>query len=252
LSPRPFCGWHQQNIDRSENLLVLHNAQVTFVDGLVDIALPHTTSDEFYKTVKNCAPGWLTRAGYLFHCVCNSSLILHVYFLFETGWFECDDCSARLRYSPPSRPFSCSRVDPTSVLLLINGFGHTSVYHGVLDDYFSWWAHLSSLVGCDRLFNGDAAAAFNAGSSTGASHSRSAHSFRHAPLCNVSAVSLNELEQRSIYTLLDQLLFGAPLVSTNAMALRQPTASTGASCYSRVLIGSPRAMEPHGSDVCKL
>jgi hypothetical protein len=60
LSFRPFCGWHQQNIDRSENLLVLHNAQVTFVDGLVDIALPHTTSDEFYKTVKNCAPGWLT------------------------------------------------------------------------------------------------------------------------------------------------------------------------------------------------
>lgn len=181
-----------------------------------------------------------------------SSLNLYDPLLVQTGWFECDDCSARLRYSPPSRPFSCSRVDPTSVLLLINGFGHTSVYHGVLDDYFSWWAHLSSLVGCDRLFNGDAVAAFNAGSSTGAGQTKLADSFRRAPLCNVSAVSLNELEQRSIYTLLDQLLFGAPLVSAHTMSLRHPTASTGASsCYSRVLIGSPRAMEPHGSDVCK-
>lgn len=66
-----FVVGRPQNIDRSESLLVLHNAQVTFVDGLVDIALPHTTSDEFYKTVKNCAPGWLTHVCCLRHCVCN-------------------------------------------------------------------------------------------------------------------------------------------------------------------------------------
>ncbi len=138
------------------------------------------------------------------------------------------------------------------MLLLINGFGHTSVYHGVLDDYFTWWAHLSSLVGCDRLFNGDAVAAFSS-TGSGTDKSKRADSSRHAPICNVSAVSLGELEQRNIYTLLDKLLFGAPLVSAHAMALRHPTMSTSANaaCYSRVLIGSPRAMEPHGSDVRK-